>query len=370
MPAPPVDAATATTVTTTDGRTLVSFGGCNYHGLAHHPRVVHAAQDALARFGVSASASRETSGNAHPHERLEREMADFVGVESTLLVPDGYTANVAAAQAAARTHGVAILDERAHASLHDAAAAAGLHSLVYRHGEISHAAAIAAEHAEHGVVAMVDGVFAADGQLARLRDLLAALPDDGLLIVDDCHGFLTLGPHGRGTVPHLGLLDQRLAITTTLAKGLGCAGGIVAGNRCFVERARRATAYVCTTPTPPALAEAAREGLRVMWDEPWRLDRLRENASRLRAHAVRLGLSVCPDPTPIITFTLGTREDMERARATLESAGFRVPLIDYPGGPAPVYFRLMVSSEHTPEQIDSLAAALACAIPKPIRAAS
>ncbi|HRQ72394.1 MAG TPA: aminotransferase class I/II-fold pyridoxal phosphate-dependent enzyme [Phycisphaerales bacterium] len=370
MPAPPFDAATATTVTTTDGRSLVSFGGCNYHGLAHHPRVVRAAQDALARFGLSASASRETTGNARPHELLERETAGFLGSESALLVPDGYTANVAAAQAAARTHGVAILDERSHASLHDAAAAAGLHTLVHRHGDADQAAAMVAAHAEHGIVMMVDGVFAADGRIARLRELLAALPQDGLLIVDDCHGFLTLGQDGRGTASHLGLHDPRIALTTTLAKGLGCAGGIVAGQHCFIERARRATAYVCTTPTPPALAEAAREGLRVMRDEPWRLERLRDNASRLRAHAVRLGLAVCPDPTPIITFTLGTRDDMEHARATLTAAGFRVPLIDYPGGPAPTYFRLMVSSEHTPDQIDSLAAALAGAISRPIRAAS
>lgn len=370
MPAPPFDAATATTVTTSDGRTLVTFGGCNYHGLAHHPRVVRAAQDALARFGVSASASRETTGNARPHELLEREAAAFLGAESALLVPDGYTANVAAAQAAARTHGVALLDERAHASLHDAAAAAGLQTLVFRHCDADQAAAMAAEHAEHGVVAMVDGVFAADGRIAPLRSLLAALPDDGLLIVDDCHGFLTLGPGGRGTVAHLGLVDARLAVTTTLAKGLGCAGGIVAGPRCFVDRARRTTAYVCTTPAPPALAEAAREALRVMRDEPGRLDRLRDNAARLRAHAVRLGLHVCADPTPIIAFTLGTRDDMDHARVALEAAGFRAPVIDYPGGPAPVYFRLMVSSEHAPGQIDAFAAALAGSIPQPIRAAS
>ncbi|QKK08515.1 MAG: pyridoxal phosphate-dependent aminotransferase family protein [Planctomycetota bacterium] len=99
-------------MTLANGRVVVSFGGCNYLGLASHPAVVEAVRRGLDVFGLSATASRETTGNAAPHESLERELADFLHTERALLVPDGYIANIAACQSVAGLGvSVALIDE-------------------------------------------------------------------------------------------------------------------------------------------------------------------------------------------------------------------------------------------------------------------
>ena len=93
----PIEASTGTTVVL-DGLELDYFGGCGYLGLAHHPRVVEALTNGVRRHGVSAGASRETTGNAKAHEALEQDLARHLGCEAAILLPEGYTANFAAAQ--------------------------------------------------------------------------------------------------------------------------------------------------------------------------------------------------------------------------------------------------------------------------------
>ncbi|MFG0242307.1 MAG: aminotransferase class I/II-fold pyridoxal phosphate-dependent enzyme [Phycisphaerales bacterium JB054] len=357
MPAPAFQASDATTVTLADGRVLVSFGGCNYLGLASHPAVVDAVRGALEVFGLSATASRETTGNATPHESLERELADFLRVERVLLVPDGYIANIAACQGfAGRGVSVALIDERGHASLADAARTAGLRIVRYDHASPESVAEALRTARPSAAVVMTDGVFTADGELAPVANLLGELGPSDWLLVDDCHGLGTVGRGGRGSASEAGLDDPRVVVTSSLAKGLGGAGGIVAGSDLFVTRCHRSSGYICTTPIAPALAEGTREALRVLRAEPGLLDTLHANAEQLRSGLRRLGLISDTDErtTPLAAFTIGDTPTMERLASGLLEDGYRVPLIRYPGGPAEAYFRLSVNAAHTGEQIDGL----------------
>lgn len=367
MTAPPIDACSSTTVRLGD-RTLTSFGGCNYLGLAQHPRVLRAAGEAMARYGLSTSASRETTGNTRLHADLELALAAFCGHPSALLVPDGYTANLAAMQAlAAAGVRAAVIDARAHASLRDAAVMAGLSVRPFAHLDASDARRMLDAASGPAVVA-TDSVFAADGAIAPAADLLAALRPGDRLLLDDCHGLAVLGCQGRGLADHLGLISPALVVTTTLAKGLGCAGGVVMGQTELIDTARaRSTAYICTTPASPVLVGAAIEALAVLQTEPGLHERLAANIRAVREMlAPRYGVDP-EQPSPIIAFTTGTPEDMRRLQAAADAAGLILPLVSYPGGPAPVYFRLSVSAAHTPEQIDLLASALHAA-PHPSRA--
>lgn len=383
MPATPIAACDSTTVTLPDGRVVLSFGGCNYLGLANHPRVLRAVAEATARFGLSTTASRETTGNAEPHDALERELGAFLGVERALLMPDGYLANIAACQgfkAAGCNH--AVLDSRAHASMTDAALAAGLRVAIFDHADTDSLAGVleTIRYKAHGseirATVMTDGVFTADGEPAQLAALLDTLGPHDRLLVDDCHGLGVLGPGGRGSVAHAHLTDHRVVITSSLAKGLGCAGGVIAGSASDIERCEHATAYVCTTPISPAMAEGTRAALAVLINEPTRVARLALNAERLRAGLRALDLlpalggscaprnHTSPTHTPVAAFTMGDLATMERLASHLLADGFRVPLIRYPGGPAAAYFRLSVNAEHTPEQIDRLLNALAAHLPR------
>jgi len=359
MPRFPVSGATATHVTM-QGREVLSFGGCNYLGLAQHPEVIAAAMRAIARFGLSTSASRETTGNTTAHDDLETALIRFLGAPACVVVPDGYTANLAVAQALASDHRVGLIDRRSHKSIREAVAVSGMELVEFDHLSAGSAAEQVARHATRGIALFTDGVFTADGAIAPLPDLLATLPARGAtLVVDDCHGFCVMGARGAGTVSHFGLADPRIVITTTLAKGLGCHGGVVAGAPWVAERVRtRASAYICTTPTSPAIVAAAAEAVGVVLREPHRLTRLRENAQRLSSGLMRLGVEIVRTPAPINAFVLSSADRMLQVHTDLLAEGILAPLISYPGGPASTYFRLSVTCEHRPEKIDRLLAAL------------
>ncbi len=358
MPNIPTDFCDATTIMR--GETpYLSFGGCNYLGLAHHPRVVGAVREGSDRYGLSSSASRETTGNARPHALLEARLTEFCRHEAGLLVPDGYTANLAAMQGL----GVldvrhALIDRRAHASLKDAARLAGMEITLFDHLDAGHAGRLI-EGLDGACAVLTDSVFTTDGDLAPAHELLAALRDDDWLVLDDCHGFAVLGGQGRGTPDAIGLKAERLLVTTTLAKGLGCAGGMVMGASRAVEAARgHSIAYRCTTPASPALVAGGLEALTVLMTDEELHPRLHENIDRVRGILRGLDLPAHDLYSAIFAFVIGDARNMRRIESELLDAGIILPLMAYPNGPAPEYFRLSVNAQHTGEQLNRLRLAL------------
>jgi 7-keto-8-aminopelargonate synthetase-like enzyme len=381
-----VQQASATTLTI-DGRELLAFTGCNYLALAWHPAVQRALHDGLARYGLTTSSSRETTGNTTLHDELDASVARFCGAEAAAVVPEGFAANLAMAQTlAARGVRTAVIDERSHRSLRTAAEAAGLRVVLSPHLDHTGALRLLRECAgDDGttVAFLTDGVFTADGSMAPAREVLAALPEGATLVVDDCHGLFAMGPGARGTLAHLSVLTRadadtggawrlrderdvaRLVITSTMAKGLGCYGGFVAGSAEFIATLRRhAGAYIGTTPAPPPMAAAALEALRVIDREPGLLASLARNVQHTREVFTRLGLPVPVEPSPIFYFTLAPAGLMERLRDDMLAAGLFVPLIEYPGAAEARYFRVTVNASHTPEQIERLGRELARCLPR------
>ncbi|CAG1008197.1 glycine C-acetyltransferase [Phycisphaerales bacterium] len=355
-----VTASTATTITV-DGREVLAFGGCNYLGLAHHPEVVQALAEGALNFGLSTTASRETTGNTAVHEDLERDLARWMNQDAAILLAEGYTANIALAQALARDHGIALIDAKAHRSLRAAATAAGMQVFEYEHRSPTSAAWLCRQYGDQGVAILTDGVFAADGALAPIPGLLDVLPGRrATLVVDDCHGVAVLGARGSGTVEHFGIRDERIAITTTLAKGVGCYGGAVIGRRKLIDSVREhADVYRRSTPVPTPFASAARAAVGVIERQPALLDALRRNIAQVRGGLNAIGIGVHGEDAPIFTFVLDPRERMPRIHHALLTEGLYAPLIEYPGGPTDQFFRITVTAAHTPEQIDRLLAAFA-----------
>jgi 8-amino-7-oxononanoate synthase len=361
-----------------DGSPRVVFGGCNYLGLAQHPAVHAAIVRGLEKWGTTTTASRETTGNTRVHEALESEIAAFLGLPAAILTTEGYTANIALGQGLAGEYTVAVVDDKSHSSVIFGMGAPGLRIVTYRHLDAGDAVAVARRERGRGerVVVMSDGVFAAGGSVAPAGDILAGLEDDTPLILDDCHGFTVLGESGRGTAHHFGIQrDPRLIITTTFGKGLGCYGGAVLGSSRLVARIReRALVYRGTTPCPPALIEGAREALRVLEREPEHLAALRRNIGHMKRALIEAigwrpvqepatvrggadGRGVAPE-VPIFVFHLPTARAMERVQKALSDEGYFVPLIDYPGGPVPLYFRPTVTASHTEGEIEEFAGAM------------
>lgn len=342
-------------------RQVLNFAGCNYLGLAHDPRVHAAAIRGIGTYGLTTTASRETTGNTNAHTALEGELAEFLGRPGAILTTEGYTANLALCEALGQTHKVALIDEKSHRSVGHAAEASGMRTQRYRHRDAAHAGELAREAAREvgvdAVVILTDGVFTADGVIAPLGDLVRSLPGAGsLLVVDDCHGFCVLGPHGRGTAAHLSVDDPRVVITTTLGKGLGCYGGVIAGATEVVDRVQQAARiYRGTTPCPPPMIEAARQAVRILQDEPQLTQRLLSNAAHLRSRLAGCGVRLNDAPTPILAFVLESEARMDAISQALLERGVFAPVIEYPGGPAQRYFRITLTAQHSHSQIDQLA---------------
>ncbi|MEM1452559.1 MAG: pyridoxal phosphate-dependent aminotransferase family protein [Planctomycetota bacterium] len=361
--APAFEATSATTVRQ-DGIDLLAFHGCGYLGLAHDPRVVEAAGDALGRYGASGLASRNTSGSLDLHERLEERLADFLDVEAALVVPDGYLADLATVAALASRVHVALHDADAHASLVDAARASGMERFDYGEGDMSHAMALLDRFKDARPLVLTDGVFAMHGRLASAAELLRFLPDDGVLLVDDSHGVGVLGPHGRGTLETFGLSDERIVLTGSLGKALGSGGGFVAGARETIEAIRGSSAsFAGTTALAPPLAAAALAALEIVESEPARRERLTANTGQLHRSARRVGLRSSGTFMPVLRIELETVQAARELSAALHVEGIYAPAIRYPGSEGDGVVRAAVTSEHTAAEIRRLEETLARHLP-------
>ncbi|MCP3919447.1 MAG: pyridoxal phosphate-dependent aminotransferase family protein [bacterium] len=357
MTDPGVERSTARTITI-DGIEYVSFAGCGYLGLAHHPDVKAAAGRALTDLGVGALASRATSGNHTLHERLESELAGLLGTEAALLAPGGYLAVLAPLQALARPGDVALIDEDGHPALWDAARAAGMPTYSYGEGDLNHALALMDLYESAGPFVLTDGTFPMQGRMAQLNVLLRHLPLGGHLIVDDSHGLGVIGPAGRGTSDAFGLDDPRLIVTSSLAKALGCAGGVVAGSKTVVRAARTSHAYVGSTPLAPPLTAAVLAAIETLRAEPARVRRLHQRTSQLHRMLRRIGQAPHGSFLPVAALDVGSRQRGLALESTLRVSGIFARYIDYPGTPAHGALRLAVNSEHTDEDMARLEAAL------------
>ncbi|MBL8861875.1 MAG: aminotransferase class I/II-fold pyridoxal phosphate-dependent enzyme [Planctomycetes bacterium] len=340
------------------GRDLVAFAGCDYLGLAHDSEVEAALRAGVERYGISASASRVTTGNAVAHEELERDLARFLGLEAALLVPDGYLASQILFQGLACRDPAVIVDREAHVSIRDALAASSIQGRDYEFCDARSAAESARATGSDALVVVTDGAYPVMRGIAPLAELLALVPQSGLLVVDDCHGTGVLGARGRGSHEHAGIVDPRLVLLGTLSKALGCFGGFVAGPRALIDEVvTRSRAFVGSTPIPPALALAACAAIAILERDASRIARLRANVERVRAVLHSAGIGTHDLPLPVFAWKARTPEAGERAHAALLERGVLVPHVRYPDGLGS-YFRLAVSAAHDDTALARLAAAL------------
>lgn len=341
---------------------LLSFCSNDYLALANHPAVREAFCTASERYGVGAGASHLVSGHSRAHHLLEEELAEWLGSERTLLFSTGYMANLGVVGVLAG-RGSRILEDRLnHASLIDAARLARAKVSRYPHRSVSRLTELATTGPPVGLVT-TDAVFSMDGDLAPLPDLVRiAQSVNARLLVDDAHGFGVLGRTGRGSLEHWGLTPKDpIVLMGTLGKALGTFGAFVAGSDELIEALiQEARTYTYTTALPPAVAEATRASLRIMQEESWRRERLRELVQRFRTGARDLGLSLADSPTPIQPLILGSAARANAAAFALRAAGLLVPAIRPPTVPVgSARLRISLSAGHEFGHVDRLLDALA-----------
>jgi 7-keto-8-aminopelargonate synthetase-like enzyme len=340
-------------------RKLSYFAGCDYFRLASHPQILEAMQEGLAKYGLNVSASRLTTGNHELYELLEARLAEFFGTEAAVLAANGYMPNLMVAQALAGQFSHALIDERAHGCLFDAAQLLDCPVLRFKHRDPNDLARILRRLGRVKPLLLTDGMFSHDGSLAPLKHYLAHLPARGLVLLDDAHGAGVLGPTGRGTPEHAAVSDDRIIQTITLSKAFGVYGGAVLGprelKRIIIEKSR---IYMGNTPLPLPLANAALKSLELVKKDKSLRKRLARNTNHIKAALRTAGFPLGDFPGPIIPLVPKNRNTASRLKRRLLAEGIHPPFIKYPGGPEGGYFRFVISSEHTQNQLDALLKAL------------
>jgi len=204
------------------------------------------------------------------------------------------------------------------------------------------------------VVVISEGLFAHNGEIAPLREYLAVMPRSGLLLMDDAHGAGVLGKTGKGTSEELDLPAQRVIRTITLSKAFGVYGGAVLGARTLQKRIYgTSSALVGNTPLPPPLAAAALTAVELVQGDGDMRRRLSANATQ-----VKRALQSSDSSTPILGIVPEGRTAVAALRKRLLKHRVYPSFIRYPGGPRNGFFRFAISSEHRPDQLDALIAAL------------
>ncbi|HEY6123452.1 MAG TPA: 8-amino-7-oxononanoate synthase [Steroidobacteraceae bacterium] len=345
---------------------VINFCSNDYLGLAKHPAVVGAFQDAATKYGVGSGASHLVTGHGPEHEALEEALAAFTGRAKALVFSTGYMANMGVISALADQNAVLVSDKLNHASLIDGCRLSGAESLRYRHGESTHAFELlaAVDPAIDTRLLITDGVFSMDGDLAPLPDLARAARQTGAwLMVDDAHGFGVVGATGRGTCEHFGLNAGDVPVLVgTFGKAFGTFGAFVAGDADLIEfLMQKSRTYIYTTALPPALAAATRVALEVSQRESWRREKALALVQRLRnglaEYFPELRQSV--PGTTIVPLVLGDAKRALTVSKALETKGFLVTAIRPPTVPAGTSrLRITLSAAHEESQVDGLIVAL------------
>jgi 8-amino-7-oxononanoate synthase len=208
---------------------------------------------------------------------------------------------------------------------------------------------------------VTDAVFSMDGDLAPVPDLVRLCERyDAFLLLDDAHGFGVLGAHGAGTVSHFGAYSDRIIYMGTLGKAAGVFGAFVAADAALIDLlVNRARTYVYTTATPPLLAAALLESLKIIRSEDWRREHLARLSVMLSAARAKLPGSLLPSCTAIQPLVLGSAQAATQAMRALAEHGVVVPAVRPPTVPhGSARLRISLSAAHSVDDVERLLAAL------------
>jgi len=346
------------------GRRVLNFCANNYLGLGNHPRVVKAAQSALARHGYGMASVRFICGTQDVHKELEAKLSRFLGTEDTILYSSCFDANGGLFETLLDENDAVISDALNHASIIDGVRLSKAQRLRYANNDMAdlEAKLVEAKGARIRLIA-TDGVFSMDGILANLKTVCdLADAHDALVMVDDSHAVGFTGENGRGTHEACGVMGRVDILTGTLGKALGGAsGGYISARREIVAWLRqRSRPYLFSNTLAPSIAAASIEVLDMLQSTAELRQKLRDNAAYFRAAMTKLGFKLVPGNHPIIPVMLGDAKlATTMADRLLEEGiyviGFSFPVV--PRGQARI--RTQISAAHEREHLDTAIAAFA-----------
>jgi 8-amino-7-oxononanoate synthase len=338
-----------------DGPELLNLSSNDYLGLAQDPRLVAAAQDAAARWGAGAGASRLVAGHLALHEAVEEQLACFKGLAAAVIFSTGYMANLGVISALVGEGDVVLGDKLNHASIYDGIKLSGAELKRFPHRDLNRLEDFLRQcQGARRRLIITDSVFSVDGDVAPLKEMVTLKEKYGAwLMIDEAHATGVFGEQGAGLAEARGVADRVDIHLGTFSKALGSLGGYVAGDRRLIEYLHnRARSFIYSTALAPPVLGAIGQALEIVVREPERRADLLAESEKFRRQLQAAGLDTLGSATQIIPVLVGDNARALEFAAALRARGLmavalRPPTV--PPGKARVRFSL--SAGHTPADL-------------------
>ncbi|HEX8957808.1 MAG TPA: glycine C-acetyltransferase [Burkholderiaceae bacterium] len=351
-------------VVSDDGRTLINMCANNYLGLSGDESMVQASIAATEKFGYGLSSVRFICGTQTVHKQLEKAIADFLGLEDTILYAAAFDANGGVFEPLFEAEDAIISDALNHASIIDGIRLCKAQRFRYQHDDMADLEKqLQAASGARTRLIVTDGCFSMDGTIAQL-DKICDLADKygALVMIDECHASGFMGATGRGTHEHHNVMGRVDIITGTLGKALGGAmGGFTSGRREVIQTLRqKSRPYLFSNTLAPSIAGASLSVLQRLSSSTELRDKLHANTAYFRKAITALGFTIKPGTHPVVPVMLFDAPVAQKFAARLYelgvlATGFFYPVV--PMGQARV--RVQLSAAHSTEQLDRVLAAFA-----------
>jgi glycine C-acetyltransferase len=347
------------------GKEMIVWSLNNYLGLANHPEVRKVDADASVKYGLATPmGARMMSGNSNYHEQLEAELAAFEGKEDAILMNYGYQGIMSAIDAVCGRHDVIVYDAESHACIIDGLRLHPGHRYVFKHNDIEdfekqmqRASQLIEKQKTGGILVITEGVFGMAGDQGKLKEICELKKKyDFRLLVDDAHGFGTLGKTGAGAGEEQGCQDEIDLYFSTFAKSMASIGAFMAGDKIIIDFIRyniRSQIFAKSLPMPIVLGNLKR--LELLKTQPQHKEKLWENALKLQSGLKERGFDIGNTDTPVTPVYMkgGIEEATAMVMDMRENYNIFCSIVVYPVIPkGHIIYRLIPTAAHTDEDIE------------------
>ncbi len=346
------------------GKEMIIWSLNDYLGLANHPEVRKADADGAKDFGLALPmGARMMSGNSDLHEQLEQELAQFVKKEDSILLNYGYQGMVSLIDTLVSRHDIIVYDAECHACIIDGLRLHPGHRFVYKHNDMAdlekqlqRATALIDKQNAGGILVITEGVFGMAGDQGDLRNTVALKEKYQFrILLDDAHGFGTLGKTGAGAGEEQGVQDQIDLYFSTFAKSMASIGAFVAGDKNIIDYLRyntRSQIFAKSLPMPLVVGNLKR--LELLRNHPEMKDKLWENALKLQNGLKERGFDIGKTNSAVTPVYMkgGVEEATAMVMDLRENYKIFCSIVLYPVIPkGHIIFRLIPTASHTDEDI-------------------
>ncbi|MGY0408454.1 MAG: aminotransferase class I/II-fold pyridoxal phosphate-dependent enzyme, partial [Polaribacter sp.] len=346
-----------------NGKKVVAWSVNDYLGLANHPEVIKVDTEAAQEYGMAyPMGARMMSGHTKYHEQLEQECAAFVAKEKAYLLNFGYQGIMSAIDALVTKNDIIVYDKDTHACIIDGVRLHAGKRFVYRHNDMEsfqkniERAKKMSDKTGGGILVISEGVFGMRGQQGRLKEIIAFKKQYNFrLLVDDAHGFGTLGEGGRGTGFEQGVQDGIDVYFATFAKSMAGIGAFLAGDKEVIQYLQyNLRSQMFAKSLPMIMVKGALKRLDMIRTMPELKEKLWENTRNLQSGLRNAGFDLGTTQTCITPVHL--KGDVPEAMAMVndlrENYGIFCSIVVYPVIPKGlIILRLIPTAMHTQEDI-------------------